>query len=477
VVSPALHREENYEHLDAEDMNRPVGFGNEAEAEPIREDELEIVPTEELMNDMIEFLKHVLGGQNQFASGGLLLMIIGAVGAYLRSIPEKLWYWIVGQSTMMITVKDDDAAFVWVKEWFLDQKFLKRVRRIDLDTTLQSECVALIPAPGIHWFWYAGRPFQVWFTRTEDTRERAAKRMESLTFRTVGRKQVFLRLFVDDVVRSHNKRRGVQSWLYTYNDGWDYSENYTPRLLESVVLQSGDKDHLVEDIVRFRSSKHRYSRLGVPYHRGYLLYGPPGTGKTSLVSALAAHFALSVYCVNLTEFNDRTLTAAVSQVPKDSVLLFEDIDCMKGGQKREAADGGSESGGKKEKECANNGVTRSGLLNVLDGFFAPTGVVFMMTTNHMEALDPALLRPGRIDYKLYLGKASDAQKVDLYLRFFPDASEAEAREFVRTCSPDETMAEFQGLLLSLAEDPASLHSGCKLVTRGGTRKEAESLLA
>jgi mitochondrial chaperone BCS1 len=52
------------------------------------------------------------------------------VGAYLRSIPEQLWYWVVGQTTMMITVKDDDAVFVWVKEWFLDQKFLKRVRRI-----------------------------------------------------------------------------------------------------------------------------------------------------------------------------------------------------------------------------------------------------------------------------------------------------------------------------------------------------------
>src|SRR5215470_4998927 len=157
---------------------------------------------------MSEFLKHVLSGQNQFASGGLLLMIIGAVGAYLRSIPQKLLYWIVRQTTMMITVKDEDAAFIWVKEWFLDQKFLKRVRRIDLDTTLQSERIALIPAPGLHWFWYAGRPFQVWFTRSENTKERTARRMESLTFRTAGRKQEFLRQFVDDVVRSHNQRRG-----------------------------------------------------------------------------------------------------------------------------------------------------------------------------------------------------------------------------------------------------------------------------
>ena len=64
---------------------------------------------------MLEFLKHVLSGQNQFASGGLLLMIVGPVGAYLRAIPSRIWYWVVGQTTLSITVKDEDAAFAWVK--------------------------------------------------------------------------------------------------------------------------------------------------------------------------------------------------------------------------------------------------------------------------------------------------------------------------------------------------------------------------
>jgi chaperone BCS1 len=135
---------------------------------------------------VIGFFKNILTGQNAFASGGLLLMIVGGLSVYLRAVPETIWYWLVGQTTMMVTVKDDDAAFVWVKEWFLEQKFLKRVRRVDLDTTMRNVRIALIPAPGSHWFWYGGRPFVVYFYRTENSHERVARRVESLTFRTLG---------------------------------------------------------------------------------------------------------------------------------------------------------------------------------------------------------------------------------------------------------------------------------------------------
>jgi chaperone BCS1 len=404
---------------------------------------------------MWDILKSMLTGRSEFASGGLLLMVIGGLSVWLRAVPERLWAWVVGQTTMMITVKDDDAAFVWIKEWFLAQRFLRRIRRVDLDTTLRNERIAMIPAPGKHWFWYCRRPFEVWFSRTENTRERTGRRLESLTFRTLGRDRAVLEHFVAEVVTCHVKRQGAQSYLYVYDDGWDYLEGYSSRRLESVVLQPGEKEHLLEDVSQFRKAKQRYEQLGVPYHRGYLLYGPPGTGKTSLVSALAGQCGLSIYLINLADLNDRSLMKAVNQVPANSVLLFEDIDCMRGSQSRQevrAESGRNEIAAASTKENAStNGVTLSGLLNVLDGFHAPSGVLFVMTTNHVEKLDAALLRPGRIDYKLYLGKASDQQKVDLYLRFFPDAVEGEAREFVEDSRSAETMAEFQGLLLALQQ--------------------------
>lgn len=401
---------------------------------------------------MWDFLKHVLAGQNQFASGGLLLMVVGGVAAYLRAVPLRIWHWIVDQGTMTITVKDDDMAFRWVKEWILEQEFLKRVRRVDLDTTLRGAELALIPAPGRHWFWRHGRPFWVWFHRSEESQGRMQRRMESLSFQTIGRDRQVLKDFVREIVECHRKKLTIASYLYVYDDGWTQVEAYSSRLLESVILKSGEKEHLVSDIERFRNSRKRYRELGVPYHRGYLLYGPPGTGKTSLVSALANKFGMSLYAINLTEFSDKSLRKATNDVPENSVILLEDIDCMKTGNRRTEASEASK-GAPPDKSGVSSllGVTLSGLLNVMDGFHAPENVIFVMTTNHVETLDPALLRPGRIDYKLYMGEASKSQKVELYCRFFPNASEAEAKQFAELHFA-ETMAQFQGLLLALERE-------------------------
>jgi mitochondrial chaperone BCS1 len=410
---------------------------------------------------MLEFIKHVLGGQNQFASGGLLLMILGSIGVFLRALPQQLWLWLVAQTTMTVTVKDEDDAFVWVKEWFLEQKFLKRIRRVDLDTTLRGAELALIPAPGRHWFLRGRRPFWVWFYRSDDTKGRSQRRVESLTFRTIGRDQNLLKQFVDEVVTCHHRKRRMASYLYLYDEGWDYVEAYFPRLLESVLLKPGEKEHLVQDLERFRASRPRYRRLGVPYHRGYLLYGPPGTGKTSLVSSIGAKFGMSIYVVNLSELNDRTLKRAMNSVPESSVILFEDIDCMKAGNRRPESEVMraqiTVTDSAQNPTSDRGGVTLSGLLNVLDGFHAPENVIFVMTTNDVEALDPALLRPGRIDYRLFLGEAAESQKAELYRRFFPEATEIEAREFAESYSV-ETMAEFQGILLALEQESAILET-------------------
>jgi chaperone BCS1 len=176
---------------------------------------------------------------------------------------------------------------------------------------------------------------------------------------------------------------------------------------------------------------------------------------------MAARFEMHIYAINLSSFNDRSLMSAMNDVPPNSVILFEDIDCMKSGKARlTAGDAGGNAGVSnsrdKKEAIVDLGVTLSGLLNVLDGFSAPENVLFVMTSNVIENLDAALLRPGRIDYKLYLGRADDRQKIELYQRFFPGAEASEAERFVDTHRSVETMAEFQGLLLKLEQDCTEL---------------------
>lgn len=400
---------------------------------------------------MLEFIKTILKGHNEFASGGLLLMVIGGLGVYLRAVPEAIWNWVLLQTTMMITVKDEDESFVWVKEWFLEQPFLNKIRRVDLDTTTREKTVSLLPAPGKHWFFLLGRPFLVDFSRTAEATAGLYKRRESLSFRTIGRDQEILRKFVQQISDAHGKTIYKATSLFSFNEYWNRVKGYLPKRLESTILKGTEKEDIVHDIETFLKSKNRYEHLGIPYHRGYLLFGPPGTGKTSLVSGLSQKFGMSIYLMDLKIFNDKSLVNAINNIPQQSIILFEDIDCagpvkLRSSELSTGADSLSELGG----------VTLSGLLNVLDGFRAPENVLFFMTTNHFEILDSALLRPGRVDYKLYMGEADEIQKLSLYKLFFPSSTEIEAIRFINENTAAKTMAEFQNCLLTGSKESTPL---------------------
>lgn len=134
----------------------------------------------------------------------------------------------------------------------------------------------------------------------------------------------------------------------------------------------------------------------MPYRRGYLLYGPPGTGKTSFVQAVAGALKLNICYLNLSggRFDDDGLNRALNDAPAHSIILLEDIDGIF--VEREAVS--------VQKKGRN--VSFSGLLNALDGVRSQEGRITIMTTNHREKLDPALLRPGRADVHVKLNYAS-----------------------------------------------------------------------
>ncbi|KAK1755173.1 BCS1 N terminal-domain-containing protein [Echria macrotheca] len=187
-----------------------------------------------------------------------------------------------------------------------------------------------------------------------------------------------------------------------------------PRLkrpLGSVILDEGVKERIVGDVKEFLAAQQWYTDRGVPYRRGYLLYGPPGTGKTSFIQALAGELDYSVAMVNLSEvgITDDLLAQLLTQLPEKSILLLEDVDAAFANRRQRDADGYS-----------GQTVTFSGLLNALDGLAAGEDRIAFLTTNHIDRLDPALIRPGRVDMMVRIGEATRYQAAEMWSRYYGD---------------------------------------------------------
>nr|CAD1823966.1 unnamed protein product [Ananas comosus var. bracteatus] len=206
----------------------------------------------------------------------------------------------------------------------------------------------------------------------------------------------------------------------------------------------------------FVKRKDYYKRIGKAWKRGYLLYGPPGTGKSSLIAAMANYLKFDIYDLELTEVGwNSALQHLLIGMSNKSILVIEDIDCTISLQQRDENED--------RFTPTNDKVTLSGLLNLVDGLWSTSGEerIIVFTTNYKERLDPALLRPGRMDMHIHMSYcgvdafrvlASNYHAINDH-ELFPEIEglirevevtpAAVAEELMRS---DDTNAALQGLL-------------------------------
>ena len=207
--------------------------------------------------------------------------------------------------------------------------------------------------------------------------------------------------------------RKRQRNLYTNNTSHVPFEH--PATFETLAMKSKKKEEIVTDLTIFRTRKQYYSKIGKAWKRGYLLHGPPGTGKSSMIAAMANLLNYDIYDVELTSVKDNTeLRKLLIETTSKSIIVIEDIDCSldltgqrkkkkKEEEKEESKDDPLLMKGK-ENESKESKVTLSGLLNFIDGLWSACGEerLIVFTTNHVEKLDPALIRRGRMDKHIEL---------------------------------------------------------------------------
>ncbi|XP_026467682.1 mitochondrial chaperone BCS1-like [Ctenocephalides felis] len=226
------------------------------------------------------------------------------------------------------------------------------------------------------------------------------------------------------------------------------------RPLGSVVLDAGVSEKILNDCKDFINNPSWYTERGIPYRRGYLLHGPPGCGKSSYINALAGELEFAICVLNLSErgLTDDRLNHLLSVAPVQSIILLEDIDA--------AFLSREDTMQQKSAYEGLNRVTFSGLLNCLDGVASTEARIVFMTTNYIDRLDPALIRPGRVDMKEYVGYCSQNQLENMFLRFYKgsDKCEQNAKLFannVLALNKPVSPAQIQGYFMmqkSLAEE-------------------------
>ncbi|EFQ33488.1 hypothetical protein CGRA01v4_13619 [Colletotrichum graminicola] len=394
----------------------------------------------------------------------LVILCGGATFAW-RYFSDYLWEKVEKHLMSTVEVRTDDEIYNILMSWVAAQRFAKNSRRFVVNTNLSSRSwflwrwdddeeenddvsstdgspsefgqkkkpLAYTPSFGSHSFWYRGH--LLLFKRSQN-REQASylvvSEREEISLSCFGRNPWILKELLQEARAEYQEKDSQKTMIYrgstrvgTTEPTWQRCMARTSRPFSTVILNEKTKKDIVDDVADYLSPTTRkwYSNRGIPWRRGYLLTGPPGTGKSSLSLALAGFFKMRIYIVSLSSIsaNEENLATLFAELPRRCVVLLEDIDTAGLTHTREDV-GTNDTTGHKEgsgemvpgqltpgnpANQPSGRLSLSGLLNILDGVASQEGRVLIMTTNHVEKLDKALIRPGRVDQIVRFTLADD----------------------------------------------------------------------
>jgi chaperone BCS1 len=276
------------------------------------------------------------------------------------------------------------------------------------------------------------------------------------------------------IIKPTYSKRGIDS---------DISELSWPETIEFKTSKSFDnlffdgKEELIKRLNSF-INRDKYKILGLPETLGLLFYGEPGTGKTSCIKAIAKYLDMSLIIVPMNKIKtkkrleDLFFSSRINIPQNKRIYVFEEIDCngweniVKPRTLCTETDTDSDSDSEntlankivtaiKPKKKQNNNdddkLTLGAILEVIDGLIECPGRIIIMTTNHKEHLDSALLRPGRVDMEIEFKKLRHSHIAEIYKKWYGKELEESITEEIDDYK--YTQAEISQLLFKYENEP------------------------
>ena len=191
---------------------------------------------------------------------------------------------------------------------------------------------------------------------------------------------------------------------------------------DNLYLREHDKIKLKNILEMFYDNKELMNEYGIPHKLGILLYGVPGTGKSSTIQVIATWLKKNIYCVDFKSVKtNKDFFQIVEYICKHctngGILVLEDFDAMGSVMhKRTSSELKSETLVDLVDQ-EDSELTLDYILNILQGSLTPSGFVFIATTNHIEKIDEAVYRDGRIDIKIDMKLCNHYQIQTIYKKF------------------------------------------------------------
>ena len=246
-------------------------------------------------------------------------------------------------------------------------------------------------------------------------------------------------------MRRMNKGGGIMGMGVGKSKAKAYVQQETGVSFKDVAGQDEAKESL-QEVVDFLHNPGKYTAIGAKLPKGALLVGPPGTGKTLLAKAVAGEAQVPFFSLSGSEFVEMFVGVGASRVrdlfeeaKKNApcIVFIDEIDAV--GRRR----GTGMGGGHDERE-----QTLNQLLVEMDGFGINEGIIVIAATNRVDILDPALLRPGRFDRKVYVGRpdvGGREQILSVHAKNKPLADDVDLKQIAQTTA-GFTGADLENLL-------------------------------